>query len=103
MSDTDQNAEPGQPTPGATSYTTTDGFGMEAAPTPTAETDTEVARSVAILERAKAHGGVDPVTGRSVQDSQQYLRDIANGLVDVEGPEMTKAAAVCRRLGIEVG
>jgi hypothetical protein len=61
------------------------------------EPNGECDRAVASLVRARAKQGIDPVTGRSTQETLMYLADMANGLVDVDSAEKAKAAAVCRR------
>ncbi len=58
---------------------------------------------VDMLEKAEANGGVFSATGATVEQIGQVLADMADGLLDIEGSEMAKAAAVCRRLGIEAG
>lgn len=62
------------------------------------EPESEVDKAVTSLDRAKANGGIDPVTGRSIRETHIYLVDIANGLVDVDRSEIVKAAAVWRHL-----
>ncbi len=61
----------------------------------------DVAGCVDMLEKAEGNEGVFPAMGATVEQTGQVLAGMRDGLLDIEGSEMAKAACVCRRLGIE--
>ena len=63
----------------------------------------DVCDMIDMLQRAKASGGAVPETGATVGQICQVLADMADGLLDVSGSEIAKAAVVCRREGVKAG